>query len=612
MIVPMKKVSFVILENDRKKSLTALRKAGVVHLEPLAGVGDDLAALKAQLGRVERLVSLLDGVKLPKGFYPSQSARNNLDAKESALKTDEVLAYFDEKKTLEDEIVKTTREIERFAPWGEVDPADFAFLAEKGIRLAMFEVPNDAYDKIDGELQIIPVNGDGSQKRVLAVCSEEGRPAGMPQEAYMVPLPEKSVAAMNKDITSWIGRINELERKILESKVFVPSIVAFQKALTKDIEFENVYSGMGVEEELAWLTGFVPVPEVEKVKKVAAENHWAAVFTDPEEEDMVPTQLKNSKPVQMLYPLLDFLGTVPGYREFDIGAWFLFFFAIFFAMIFGDAGYGILLTLVGVVLAVKTKLSGKPVALFNQLFILVSVMTVIWGTLNCTWFGIAPDKLPEIFHKLTLPAFDPRTPDASTNVQIFCFILALAQLSVGHFVALLRNIKEKSLKMFADIGSLGILWGMFFVVLNLLISSERFPISNIILGMIGGGFALSFIFSNYEGSIGASILESCKNIISVLLGVINFFSDIVSYIRLWAVGLAGGAIAQTVNQMAGPMLGHFLMFAGILLLVFGHGLNMVLNVLSVIVHGVRLNTLEFTSHVGMSWTGFKYEPFSEK
>ena len=125
------------------------------------------------------------------------------------------------------------------------------------------------------------------------------------------------------------------------------------------------------------------------------------------------------------------------------------------------------------------------------------------------------------------------------------------------------------------------------------------------------GFGLSFIFSNYEGSLGASILESCKNIVSVLLGVVNVFSDIVSYIRLWAVGLAGGAISATVNDMAGPMLGGALIFFGVLLLVFGHGLNMILNVLSVIVHGVRLNTLEFSSHLGMSWSGFAYEPFCE-
>jgi len=165
------------------------------------------------------------------------------------------------------------------------------------------------------------------------------------------------------------------------------------------------------------------------------------------------------------------------------------------------------------------------------------------------------------------------------------------------------------------------LWGMFYVVLSMVVSGEIFsfdkvvygiPVGTVSISLIGFGFVLSFVFSNYEKSIGASILESCKNIISVLLGIVNIFSDIVSYIRLWAVGLAGAAIAQTVNQMAGPLLGRAALFlAFILLIVFGHGLNMILDTLSVIVHGVRLNTLEFSSHLGMSWSGFKYEPFSE-
>jgi V/A-type H+-transporting ATPase subunit I len=84
-----------------------------------------------------------------------------------------------------------------------------------------------------------------------------------------------------------------------------------------------------------------------------------------------------------------------------------------------------------------------------------------------------------------------------------------------------------------------------------------------------------------------------------------------SYIRLWAVGLAGAAIANTVNSMAGPMLGSFIFFMGVILLVFGHGLNLVLNALSVLVHGVRLNTLEFSGHVGLTWAGTPYKPFKE-
>ena len=162
---------------------------------------------------------------------------------------------------------------------------------------------------------------------------------------------------------------------------------------------------------------------------------------------------------------------------------------------------------------------------------------------------------------------------------------------------------------------------MFYVVLSMVVDAKIFsfdkvvygiPIGTVAIVLVAAGFMLSFVFANYEGSIVSSILESVKNIISVLLGVVNVFSDIVSYIRLWAVGLAGAAISNTVNQMAGPMWGKLsLLLTFVILLVFGHGLNMILNVLSVIVHGVRLNTLEFSSHLGMSWSGFKYEPFSE-
>jgi V/A-type H+-transporting ATPase subunit I len=89
------------------------------------------------------------------------------------------------------------------------------------------------------------------------------------------------------------------------------------------------------------------------------------------------------------------------------------------------------------------------------------------------------------------------------------------------------------------------------------------------------------------------------------------FSDIMSYIRLWAVGMAGGAIATMITTMAGPMLGSFLIFAGLILLVAGHGFNMVLTVLSVLVHGVRLNILEFSSRADLTWSGIAYKPFKE-
>jgi V/A-type H+-transporting ATPase subunit I len=132
------------------------------------------------------------------------------------------------------------------------------------------------------------------------------------------------------------------------------------------------------------------------------------------------------------------------------------------------------------------------------------------------------------------------------------------------------------------------------------VDADKYPLGSAfgtaMIGLILSGFLLNFLFINYSGKVGEGIVESLKNSITMILGVVNMFGDIMSYIRLWAVGLAGAAISTTINTMAGPMLGGFIIFAGIMLLLFGHGLNMVMNVLSVIVHGVRLNTLEFSNH----------------
>lgn len=613
MIVPMKKVSLIVLNSEKKQALRVLQKAGIMHLESLQGSSDALSALKADYAKTETASLALSEVKLPKG---KKIAQILLEKNEALEKVAEITQFLEQKKVAEERILKNERELERFKKWGTVNPCDFANLAEKGIYLSLYEIPASSYYDMTSDVQTILVNEDKNMRRFVAIGKDAKIASNLSSDVVAVPLPEKSTEVLCKENEDAKKEIALCDENLMALTAYATSLKNLLKKLSKEIEFENVFAGMEREADdeknaLAWLTGFVPANECETLKKIAKDEAWAFTADDPSEDDAVPTKLKNSKPVQMLYPVLDFLGTVPGYREFDISAWFLVFLTIFFAMIFGDAGYGSLLLIIGLVMIAKTKLAKKQVAPAITLLTVWALATVVWGTLNCSWFGIEYTLLPAFLQKLALPAFAPNNVERDMNLQIFCFLLALAQMSIGHVIAAIRNVKEKSLKVLADIGSLSILWGMFYVVLMLIVSQEKFPMHNAILVMIGLGFALSFVFSNYEGSIGKSILESVKNIISVLLGVINFFSDTVSYIRLWAVALAGSAIAETVNTMAGPMLGNFLIFFAIILLVFGHGLNMILNVLSVIVHGVRLNTLEFTSHVGMSWTGFKYEPFKE-
>ena len=637
MIVPMKKVSLVVLNKERKQALEQLKKLGVVHLEQIEGRGEQLAAFKEASNNAMVAVSVLSEVKVSK----KTPAAPKLSDSEVAQKCREVIELSELKKKLNEEIAADSAELERFAPWGGVTPADFDYLKGKGISLKMYEIPEDKYNLIDENSKTVCVNRYKKVVRFLLIDAGEERPSGFPAEAFEVPMPVNSTEEIQNRISSDKKQLEEISRSFASLAAFIPQMNAFRKALESDIEFENVYSGMGQESEgkesdLAWISGFVPVDSFNVLSDAVKANGWAMASSDPSDEDEVPTKLKNNKLVSLIYPLTDFLGTVPGYHEYDISGWFLLFFTVFFGMIFGDGGYGLLVTVAMLLMMIKSAAKKEKVPPMLKLGLLLGIATVAWGTVTCTWFGLKPEQLPEWLCALSVAPLSNAyadtgwlpfwTDDASKgtlttaqNLQIFCFTLAFLQLSVAHFKGMARY--RKSLKFLGELGSMLQIWGMYYVVLSMVVSSQIFtfdqiiygiPVGTVSIGLVAFGFALSFVFINYDGSIIASIMESVKGIISVLLGVVNVFSDIVSYIRLWAVGLAGAAISNTVNEMAGPLVGHAVLFlALVILLVFGHGLNMVLNLLSVIVHGVRLNTLEFSNHLGMSWSGFKYAPFSE-
>ena len=638
MIEPMKKVSVVILNKEKEDALKALRKIGLVHLQKMEGSSEKLNAFKEYTNNAVVSESILGEIKLDK---KTKKLAPKLSDERVIELCKEVVQKSDRKKQLLEEISADTTELDRFTSWGSVSLEDLEYLKEKGIQIKMYEIAAEKYSLVDQEIETILVNNDKKSVRFLIINGGEGRPEKLLPEAFEVPFPRLSTKVLEKEIKDDEAEIKSIEKFYNDNAIYIPAITAFRKNLETDIEFENVNAGMehenvDSENELAWISGYVPTADLEEFKAACAKNQWAVACEDPQDDDLeVPTKLKNNKFVSLIYPLTDFLGTVPGYHEYDISGWFLLFFTIFFGMIFGDGGYGLLVTVIGLLMIFKALFTGKKPAPLLGLVTLVGFATILWGMVTCTWFGLKPDQLPQWLVNLSIPqisnAYDkiwtpfwkPNETEGLTNaqnLQIFCFTLALLQLSVAHIKAMIRN--RKSLKILGDFGALLQLIGMYWVVLSMVVSSTvfsftekiyGFPIGIFEISLVGVGFVLSFIFSNYEGSVGKSVLESCKNIISVLLGVVNVFSDIVSYIRLWAVGLAGAAISNTVNEMAGPMWGHAILFlAFVALLAFGHGLNMILNLLSVIVHGVRLNTLEFSSHLGMSWSGLKYSPFSEK
>jgi V/A-type H+-transporting ATPase subunit I len=644
MIVPMKKVSLVVMDKDREVSLEKLRDLGVLHLERKNVSSDALVKLLERRTRMETALGLLRAYPLPKGAAPSPSSEaphrrktdispaeefysaESLNEIAAADPVNQVLALGEEKKSLQEQLLSQTREQSRVEKWGEFDPKAFGEFAQKGLVLIPYEISEKVYESLPEDVRLIVLSRDKAGLRVLAVGGE------IPGESPWA-LPDRSLAEITAQIADIQDKLADIENQFRQMAPRIGAIEAEVKRLLEQIEFETARAGMEVMEDaaenaknlpaekfaLSWLTGFVPADDLGLLKRGAAENGWALIADDPDEDDNVPTKLKNSKFASLINPLTDFLEVVPGYHEVDISGWFLLFFCIFFGMIFGDAGYCSLLLLAAVIGIIKTVKKGVPPVL--KLLLLLGFSNFLWGALTCSWFGVEDvSTLPEFLRNLSLPLISNVTAAQSPrdkglvqqNLMIFCFSLALLQLSIGHILAI---VKGRTLKALGDLGSMAMLGGMYFIVLSLIASNEyrRIPLLMPAVYVFAGGFLLNFLFANYEGSFGRSVLESLKNFISVILGIANVFSDIMSYIRLWAVGLAGAAIASTVNSMAGPMLGHLVLFIfGLILLVFGHGLNIVLNMLSVLVHGVRLNTLEFSGHAGLTWSGYAYRPFARR
>ncbi|NWF51838.1 MAG: hypothetical protein HXY47_02000 [Nitrospirae bacterium] len=427
----------------------------------------------------------------------------------------------------------------------------------------------------------------------IANCSVVGK------EAFSLPFREISLPFMR--LETMRIRLFENEETLKELKEdlhrfcsYYHGLVEMKKKLEKELEIQEAIRGMGEAGELAYLTGYIPVDAAQAISDLAKKERWGISITDPSEEDSVPTLIRNKRWITTISPLFKFLDVIPGYREMDVSPLVLIFFSLFFAMIIGDAGYGLIFFSLT---AFAHKKMGKKIhdktAFF--LFYLLSSCTILWGLLTGTFFG------QEWNLKGGLKPLIPALTDTKV-LQTFCFFIGALHLTLAHLWRAL--IKFPSLTAAAEIGWIAVLWAAFFLAKTLVLG-DMFPFFG--KWLIISGITLVIFFSSPQRNILKTI---AKGLGSVALSLVNNFTDVVSYIRLFAVGLAGVAIADTVNTLAvSAGGGNWLISAPILLV--GHTINFVLGPVGVLVHGVRLNVLEFSSHIGVSWSGTKYKPLEE-
>ena len=624
MIVKMKKVSIVVFDRFREQSLKALRKLGLVHIESRPSSSDELALFAEQNTQLERAWLLLpEETKKERKRREKKQKRDRKRKKDKRLRrkreraptatrateedvdgcveiAQEVVELTEKIRVIHEKIERLIREQQRLDLWGGYDPKEIRELAEKGVYISLYQLGPEEFKQLPEDLDRFVLERTKSFVR-LAVVSLGSEPS---LDFETVAIGEKGRAELQQELDGAGNELQGLEHRLQHLAGERPRIQTVMRRLNNKIEFEQVRAGMVGEGQLSYLTGYVPAKRADALRRAASENGWALLVDEPAEDDPVPTLVENPRWIRIIRPMFQLMETTPGYREFDISFIFLLFFSLFFAMLIGDAGYGIILFVL--TLVARLAMPRRPGGVFSLLFVL-SAATIVWGALSGTWFGVEALARQPLLSRIVIPQIASFGVENTKKVMFLCFVIGAVHLSIARLINFFRGLP--GLVAFSELGWLSILWGMFFVTRYIVLQEALNPMG---IWLVGAGILLVVVFGEQKGKFFKGVAFGLLRLPLSLLDSIGSFSNIVSYVRLFAVGLATVAVASNFNAMAAEV--GFGIPSGLIsafILFFGHTLNIIMGAMSVIVHGVRLNMLEFSGQLGMEWTGVPYKPFQE-
>lgn len=594
MIVRMKKVTIVIKSSWMDDVLNTLGKIGVVHLQPITPPENNtIVELREKIQLIGKAVSIIPE-KLVKDSPPSFNEGDGF------MLAKQLLGLTEEVKHLEEEIGMLEIECERLKVWGRFDPEEINRLKAAGILVKLFRCHKRELSKIPKKYIINIISEDGPTL-YLAIVSKE-KDFNIPLEEIEIPITGMDeIESMIKEKSAHLQR-KQNEMSNLYDKSFV-----IKRTLMKSREilnYEEAKAGMGREGTISYLKGFCPEPVTESLKEMAGKKGWAILIENPSHDDPVPTLLKHSKWTKIFQPVMDFIGVTPGYREFDTNGVFLIFFSIFFAMIIGDGGYGAIFFIAAYIVGRFYKNISREKIL---LFYLLSITTIIWGAITGSWFGVESISRLPVLKELVIPSLYSYTQESESNIIRLCFLIGALQLSLARIWAAARLYP--SLTVLAQTGWVALVWGIYFIVRFLLLNEE---LSIIVFFLVGYWVVMLILFGEQrEDGFAKGLFRGITNFLINVVTGIGCLSDLISYIRLFAIGLATREVAIAFNNMAGDIGFSDIksIVIAICILIFGHTINILLGAMSVLVHGIRLNLLEFSKHLNIQWSGITYRPF---
>lgn len=613
MVEKMKKIFMLIHSLNREYFLSKLQELGVVHIETETNEqNEEIVSIKEKIAKIDKVYKLLiDTFKKEK--LPIQTEYYS----EIESLVENIEKVYDEIENIKAEINNLNKEINILQPWGEFNPEILKKLKTYSIIFKFYVASKSQFKNLDLSNFIYSIISEKEGYIYFVVISDKQ----IDLQLEEIKLPDVGL----KDLIEKREELHKkFERKISELKEFLKykNFIEKSKGILEDKYDFLVGKSSFIEEargHVLIMKGWVPISLLKKVKEFLEKEEVIYLIEEPKKTDTVPVLLKND-PITRLFEPLTKMHSLPQYFELDPTPFFAPFFSFFFGLCVGDAGYGILLFIA----VLMTLLIARKKKLFPVLFfgLILSIFTIFSGYILDTFFGEKISNftfLPEDFKKGIIFG----------NMQdqmAFALMLGIIQVCFGIFLQVINKIKQKG--FLAGLQPLGTLFLLLSIII-LGISSLKgtfkigpIPIKEILTSIPG-----YFVLSIFLGIVGLFLILFFNNIdkkiyIRPLIGLWELYGlitglpgDILSYIRLFALGLAGGLLGNAFNQIAFmlrdnvPIIGVFLMF---LIMVLGHGINLALAALGAFVHPLRLVLLEFFKSLSFTGGGLPYSPFKNR
>ena len=587
MVTEMTKYDFILMSGDADAFLKKLQEVGLVDITRSVKPVDEKSEKLSYRAEIYR-----KAIAALKGVEPAEFAEKTYG--DLAVNVMETIKG---KEEAVNQLAQLRKDLEECKPWGNFNVNDMERLAKQGLKLHFYKAKmiDPAWKE---QYALSEISNDGSNTYFVVVSDNDGFEFPLKE----LPAPTRDCAAIEKEICSLEDEIASKDRHLSELKCHEDDIKKELDKLTSklDLHLAQVAGEKAAEDHITVFEGFAPAVTEPALREMLDKEDVFYMVDKAKVDDNPPIKLKNNKFVSMFELLTDMYGR-PKYDEFDPTVFISIFFMLFFAFCMGDMGYG--LVLIGASLALK-----KVLGNIAPLGITLGIATTVVGFLFHTFFSVDMltwGWLPEGVKAIMLPS----QIAGYDGTMVLALLVGIVHICLAMIVKTYQSTKVKG---FAN--SLGT-WGWTLLIvggvivggLALMGVMDSVVTKWVIIG-IGvlsalGIFFLNDLHRNPLLNFGSGLWET-YNTATGLLG------DVLSYLRLYALGLAGAKLGEAFNAIGLQALGDggvsWIPF--ILIVVVGHTLNVAMCVLGAFVHPLRLNFLEFFKNSGYEGSGRNYNP----